>query len=364
MKIKNTKSVLVGMSGGVDSSVAAMLLLNQGYKVTGVTLRLRSDENFEKGASGGCCSLEDIDDARRVAYALGIDHIVLNFTDIFEQEVIKYFIENYQKGCTPNPCIACNNKIKFNYLLNKAKSLDFNYIATGHYSKIEYDNNLKRYILKKSGSLKDQSYVLYNMTQDQLASVLFPLGDMQKSEVRKLAEKNNLPVANKPDSQEICFIVNKKYFEFIEEYTKVDNKPGNFIDKNNKILGRHKGVIKYTVGQRKGLNISFNEPRYVIKIDSEKNLITLGKEEDLYKKRFITENLNFILFDKLTEELEVQVKIRYQAKPALAIIRPEINKKNVEVEFKEPQRAVTPGQAAVFYLNDLVIGGGIIKSLK
>lgn len=352
------KKVMLGMSGGVDSSVAALLLLRAGYDVTGVTMRLRPDEYMQQSAAGGCCSLDDIDDARRVAYKLGIEHLVLNFTDIFQKDVIDYFAAEYAAGHTPNPCIACNRHVKFNAMLRRAFELDFDYVATGHYAIVE-QNAAGRWLLKKAPASKDQSYVLYSFTQYQLSHTLMPLGNYTKPQARAMAEEAGLPVAHKPDSQEICFVENNDYAGFIERYTGKAAPQGKFVDANGKILGTHKGITHYTIGQRKGLGISFAEPMYVTKIDPEKNQITLGCEGSQYANSLIAGDLNFIPFDKLEHEMEVTAKVRYQAQPAAAKLIP-LADDTVRVEFIEPQRSVTPGQAVVFYDGDLVVGGGTI----
>lgn len=353
------KKVMLGMSGGVDSSVAAALLLEQGYDVTGVTLKLRPDEYMLESASGGCCSIDDISDARRVAYKLGIDHLVLNFTDIFSKKVIDYFVNEYKNGRTPNPCIACNTYVKFDAMLNRAEALGFDYIATGHYSIITYDKDINRWLLKKSESSKDQSYVLYSMTQRQLSHTLMPLSSMDKSNARKIAEKYELPVAHKPDSQEICFVQNKDYAGFIEKYTNQKFLSGNFVDTSGNVLGKHNGIARYTIGQRKGLGISFGKPMYVVAIDAKSNTIVLDEEGGQYRNTLIATNLNFIPFDSLENEITVYAKIRYQSKPAKAKIIP-LSKSTVKVEFECPQRSITPGQAVVFYDKDIVVGGGTI----
>ena len=353
------KKVMLGMSGGVDSSVAALLLLRQGYDVTGVTMKLRPDEYISESLSGGCCSLDDIDDARRVAYKLGIDHMVLNFTDIFSKTVIDYFVKEYRCGRTPNPCIACNQYVKFESLLNKALTLGYDYVATGHYSVIEFDKEINRWLLKRAMCAKDQSYFLYNMTQFQLEHTLMPLANMEKSEARKIAKENGLPVASKPDSQEICFVENNDYSSFIEKYTGKKDTVGNFIDIEGNVLGKHKGITKYTIGQRKGLGVSFGEPMYVIDIVPEKNTVVLGKEGSQYSKSLIAQNLNFILIDFPKQAMKVSAKIRYQAIPADATLIP-ISKDKVRLDFDVPQRSITKGQAVVFYLDNIVLGGGII----
>ena len=265
-----SKKVLLGMSGGVDSSVAALLLLKAGYDVTGMTMRLRPEAYMQQSASGGCCSLDDIDDARRVCYQLGIDHLVLNFTEQFERDVIQYFAEQYAAGRTPNPCIACNRHLKFGAMLQKARLLGFDFIATGHYAVIT-QNDSGRWLLKRAPASKDQSYVLYSLTQDQLAHTLMPLGPYTKPEARQLAEEAGLRVAHKPDSQEICFVEDNDYASFLERYTGTKAPQGDFVDAQGRILGRHRGITHYTIGQRKGLGISFGKPMYVTKIDAVRN---------------------------------------------------------------------------------------------
>ncbi len=353
------KRVMLGMSGGVDSSVAALLLLKAGYDVTGVTMRLRPDEYMQQSAAGGCCSLDDIDDARRVAYKLGIDHLVLNFQDTFEKDVIDYFAAQYAAGLTPNPCIACNRYVKFDAMLRRAQALDFDYIATGHYAIIE-QNNAGRWLLKKAPASKDQSYVLYSFTQDQLSRTLMPLGEYTKPQARAMAEEAGLPVAHKPDSQEICFVENNDYAGFIENYTGKKAPNGNFLDAGGAVIGRHLGITHYTIGQRKGLGATFGKPMYVTKIDTLHNTVTLGEEGSQYSKSLVAADLNYIPFDTLENKMHAQVKVRYQAQPAAATLTPLPDGK-VRVEFETPQRAVTPGQAVVFYDNAIVLGGGTIQ---
>ncbi len=354
------KRVMLGMSGGVDSSVAALLLLEAGYDVTGVTMRLRPDEYMQQSAAGGCCSLDDIDDARRVAYKLGIEHMVLNFQEVFEKQVIDYFAAQYAAGLTPNPCIACNRYVKFDAMLRRARELDFDYVATGHYAVIER-NDAGRWLLKRAQNSKDQSYVLYSFTQDQLAQTLMPLGNYTKPQARALAEEAGLPVAHKPDSQEICFVENKDYAGFIEQYTGNQAPPGSFVDEQGQVIGRHRGITHYTIGQRKGLGTAFGKPMYVTKIDTQHNEVTLGGEGSQYSGSLTAADLNFIPFDTLDFPIHAQVKVRYQAQPAPAVLTP-MPGGRVRVEFERPQRAVTPGQAVVFYDGDLVLGGGTIQT--
>lgn len=355
------KKVMLGMSGGVDSSVAALLLLQQGYDVTGVTMKLRPDQYMTESQSGGCCSLDDIDDARRVAYRLGIEHLVLNFTQVFSEKVIDYFASEYLAGRTPNPCIACNAHVKFDALLRKALSLEYDYVATGHYAVITQNDEGRR-LLKKAPCSKDQSYVLYHLTQHQLAHTLMPLAGMEKSEARELAREAGLPVAHKPDSQEICFVQDNDYASFIRRYTGKEPPPGNFIDQAGNVLGTHKGITHYTIGQRKGLGISFGKPMFVTKIDPISNTVTLGENGSQYASSLIAGKVNLISADTLESPISAQVKVRYQAPPAPARLTPLDNGK-IRVDFQEPQRSVTPGQAAVFYDGDLVLGGGIIETV-
>ena len=352
------KKVMLGMSGGVDSSVAALLLKNAGYEVTGVTLRLRPDQYMTECSAGGCCSLEDIDDARRVAYKLGIEHLVFNFTDIFQQTVMDYFVSEYEQGRTPNPCIACNRHVKFNAMLKRAAELGFDYIATGHYACIT-QNKQGRWLLKKTSATKDQSYVLYSMTQFQLEHTLLPLATYTKPQIRALAQQAELPVAQKPDSQEICFVPDKDYAGFIQRYTGKIPQPGNFTDQNGNILGKHKGIVHYTIGQRKGLGMSFGEPMFVTEIDAGQNRVVLGKAGSQYANTLIAGDLNWIAFPDLAAPLKATAQTRYQAPTAPVSLSPLPNG-TVHVAFEQPQRSITPGQAVVFYHDDFVLGGGTI----
>ncbi|MDP4094299.1 MAG: tRNA 2-thiouridine(34) synthase MnmA [Bacillota bacterium] len=356
------KKVMLGMSGGVDSSVAAAVLLDKGYDVIGVTMQIWPDMQEERQKNeGGCCSLSAVDDARWVADKLGIPYYVLNFKDIFEHNVIEYFKKEYLQGRTPNPCIACNRHVKFEAMLNKAVSMGIDYVATGHYAKVEYDRDLNRYLLKKSVTqAKDQTYALYNLTQEQLSRTLMPIGDYTKDMVREIAKEIGLIVATKPDSQEICFVEDNDYGRFITENTDAEIKPGNFTDTKGNILGRHKGIIYYTVGQRKGLGITFGKPMFVVDINAENNTVVLGDETEVFSDSLIAYDLNFISIDRLDSDMKVTAKIRYSAKEAPAVITPVENDK-VKVVFENPQRAITPGQSVVFYDGDKVVGGGIIE---
>ncbi|HZW83874.1 MAG TPA: tRNA 2-thiouridine(34) synthase MnmA [Candidatus Deferrimicrobium sp.] len=355
--------VVVAMSGGVDSSVAAALLKEQGYEVIGVTMQIWQAEGAE--VEGGCCSLSAVEDARRVCHSLNVPHYVMNFRSLFEEKVIDYFVKEYIGGKTPNPCIACNKYVKFEGLLDKARGLGAEYIATGHYAHIFYDKDKGRQLLAKAkDSSKDQTYALYSFTQEQLAHTLLPLAEYEKTEIREIAAKLGMRVANKPDSQEICFVTEDTYKEFIEERSGSEIKPGPFLDTEGKVLGTHKGLAFYTIGQRKGLGMTFGKPMYVVELDPERNAVILGQNEKVFSSGLTACDLNYIAIESLTEPLEVEVKIRYSAPLAKAVIYPEPGGK-VRVEFENLQRAVTPGQAVVFYQGDLVVGGGtIIQALK
>lgn len=354
--------VLVGMSGGVDSSVAAKLLQDQGHDIAGVTLKLFSNEDIVEAEKTGktCCALSDVQDAQSVAYRLNIEHFVYNFRDFFGKHVIENFVNQYLKGKTPNPCIECNRWIKFDSLLQRARLLGFDAIATGHYARISFNQDTGRWELRKGRSLeKDQSYVLYTLTQDQLAHTLFPLGDLDKSQVRSIGEAAGLINARKPDSQDICFIPGGKYGEFIEKKVPGIVVPGDYLDKDGKVIGKHKGVAHYTIGQRRGIGIALGVPTYVTGKDAQTNTVSLGSDDELFAKELIAENLNLISIEKLTEPLQVKAKIRYSHKEQDAVLYP-LNETQIRVVFNEPQRAITPGQAVVFYSDDLVVGGGTI----
>lgn len=357
------KSVMLGMSGGVDSSVAAAVLQEKGYEVVGVTLQIWQDMSEErKKTEGGCCSLSAVSDARRVADKLGIKYYVLNFKDIFHEKVIDYFNNEYLKGRTPNPCIACNRFVKFEAMLNKAVSMGMDYVATGHYARISYNGDTGRYQLEKSATAaKDQTYALYTLTQQQLSRILFPIGDYEKDKVRQMARDLELPVANKPDSQEICFVEDNDYGRYISENTDASVEPGWFIDREGRKLGMHKGIIHYTVGQRKGLGISFGKPMFVVSINPDNNTVVLGDETEVFSHGLTASDTNFISIPLLREEMRVNAKIRYNAKEAPALISP-LQDGRIKVMFDEPQRAITPGQSVVFYDGDVVVGGGVIEN--
>lgn len=375
MNPQSKKKVVIGMSGGVDSSMAAALLLDEGYEVIGVTMQMwksSSSCGSELDTPGDCCSISAIDDARRVAHQLGIPHYVLNFRASFEEKVVQYFVASYLRGETPNPCMACNRYLKFGELLQKAQGLGAEYVATGHYAKIRQAPDSRRFVLEQGADTsKDQSYALYMLTQDQLAHTLFPLGQYRKEDIRKMARERGLNVvADKPDSQEICFVPDDNYAGFIEKRALGQIHPGYFVDREGKVLGRHQGLIYYTIGQRKGLGITFGKPMFVIGFNPAHNEVILGESAEVYARELWAKDLNWMMISNLTEPLKVKVKIRYKANAAEAVIYPEADvmddfgetKKRVRVVFTEAQRAITPGQAVVFYNEARIVGGGTIVS--
>lgn len=354
------KKVVVGMSGGVDSSVAAYLLKQQGYDVVGVTMQIWQDESHEEIENkGGCCGLSAVDDARRVAAMLDIPYYVMNFKSEFKRDVIDYFVREYLAGRTPNPCIACNRYVKWESLLTRSIQIGADYIATGHYARIcELPNG--RYAIRNSVTAKkDQTYALYNLTQEQLKRTLMPIGDYTKEEVRKIAEDIGLMVAGKPDSMEICFVPDNDYASFIEKETGVTSVPGDFVDVDGNVIGKHKGVIHYTVGQRKGLGIALGKPAFVVAIRPEQNQVVIGEDRDVYTERLYANNLNFMAVDDISEPVHVKAKIRYSHEGAYCTVR-KIDSDTIECIFDQPVRAVTPGQAVVLYDGEYVLGGGTI----
>jgi len=358
----NKNRVVVGMSGGVDSTATAWLLKEAGYDVIGVTMKLWEDDDpdyVEK--EGGCCSLSSIDDARRVCDKIGIPFYVINFKPVFREKVIDYFIDEYQHGRTPNPCIACNKYVKFDALIKKAHELDAYYVATGHYAKVEQLPDTGRYVIRLSEEKrKDQTYVLCNLTQDQLQHILMPLGDFDsKEKVREIASRFDPHVGGKSDSQEICFIPDDDHSRFLTEHLGDQITPGDFVDLGGKSLGKHKGIVHYTIGQRKGLGLSLGQPGYVTKIETDTNRVVIGGAEDVFSDTLYANDLNFMPFETLTEPMRVLAKIRYAAPPAPATLSP-AGEDRVKVVFDIPQRAITPGQAVAFYVGDMLIGGATI----
>ena len=355
--------VVVAMSGGVDSSVAVALLKDEGYQVIGVTMQIWPSDKYGD-RFGGCCGTGAIEDAKKVAYKLGIPHYVMNFRDIFARKVIANFCQEYRLGRTPNPCIRCNQYIKFDALRERAKKLDADFVATGHHARIEEDEARGIHQLKKGiDQQKDQSYFLYPVTQEQLSHILFPIGNLTKEEVRKRAKELKLPVATKPESQDICFIPDDGYAEFLKGYIPQAAEPGPILNEQGGVVGNHQGILFYTIGQRKGLGISAKEPLYVIAIEPERNAIVVGNKERVLGDELIASNLNWIAITGLAQPITAKAKIRYRHPEAEATIMP-LGNDRVYVKFKKPQLAITPGQAIVFYDGEIVIGGGTIESAK
>ena len=353
------KKALIAMSGGVDSSVAAFLIKQQGLDATGVTMKLYDNEDIGIARENTCCSDDDIADARAVCARLSIPYYVFNFRDDFNTEVIDRFIKAYENGSTPNPCIDCNRYIKFERLMRRMAELNMDYVVTGHYARIEYDEERKRYLLKKAlDDKKDQSYVLYSLTQEQLSHTLFPLGSLNKDEVRKIAEENGFVNAKKHDSQDICFVPDGKYTEFIEGYTGKKYECGDFVDRDGKRLGEHKGIIRYTIGQRKGLGLALPAPMYVLEKDLNNNKVVLGFNDDLFTKELYAEDINLISIKEINEPIRVSAKVRYNQKEQPATV--ERDGDRLHIVFDEPQRAICKGQAVVLYDGDIVVGGGKI----
>lgn len=346
-----SKRVLLGMSGGVDSSVSAVILKQKGYEVIGATMKLCNEG----------CTVNHASDAKKVCDKLNIQHHIFDCRDKFKKHVIDDFINCYENAKTPNPCVECNRYLKFGEFYERAEGLECDYVATGHYARVDYSKEYNQYVLKKAKEeKKDQSYFLYKLPKEILSKIIFPLEEYKdKEEIRNIARENDLIVAEKKESQEICFIPDDNYVRFIKDNSNTNFKEGNIVNNDGEILGKHNGIINYTVGQRKGLGISYKEPLYVLKIDKEKNEVIVGTEDELYVKEVIIEDVNYLVTDLEDKEIEVEAKVRYRAKPAKAILYP-LENNRAKFIFAESQRAVTPGQSLVFYIGDVVIGGGKI----
>ncbi len=351
---------LIAMSGGVDSAVAALLVKNMNIDCVGATMKLLGGGGIELDEEHACCSREDIEDAKKVAERLGIEHYLYDFSEHFATKVVDNFVHAYETGATPNPCIECNRYLKFQRLFEEAENLSCSHIATGHYARVEYNEKSGRWSLKKAKDLsKDQSYVLYSLTQKQLSRVIFPLGNMTKADVRAIAEENGFINAHKKESQDICFVKNEDYTDFIERYTGKTYPEGYFVDKEGNVLGTHKGIIHYTVGQRKGLGLALPAPLYVCEIDTDKNRVVLCPHEELFSLELTATDINLISVPDLYTPMRVKAKVRYRhtEQSATAV---QLDENTIRVTFDEPQRAITKGQSVVLYDGDIVVGGGRI----
>lgn len=357
------KKALIAMSGGVDSAVAAFLTQRSGFDCIGVTMRLYDHAPDDGCDANTCCSLDDVEDARSVARRLGIPFYAFNFKADFREKVIEKFIRCYECGLTPNPCIDCNRHLKFDHLLRRGMELGCDYVVTGHYAQIRQDENTGRYILYKAKDLsKDQSYVLYSLTQEQLAHTRFPLGELTKTQAREIAEAQGFVNARKHDSQDICFVPDGDYVGFMERYTGKDYPGGNFLDLDGNVVGQHQGAVRYTLGQRKGLGLAMGAPIYVCAKDMTNNTVTVGPNEALYATSLLANDWNWFPFSELTEPLHITAKARYNQPPQPATVYPDANG-FARVVFDAPQRALTPGQAVVLYDGDMVVGGGTITKV-
>ena len=358
--MSNTPGALIAMSGGVDSTVAAYLMKQAGCRCMGATMRLYQNEDLGQSGFHTCCSAKDVEDAAEVAFQLDIPFEVVNYTEEFREKVIAKFIETYEAGGTPNPCIDCNKYMKFRHLLDWARAHGMEYVVTGHYARVEQDEATGRFLLKKGlDEGKDQSYVLYNLTQEQLAHIRLPLGGLHKTEVREIAEKRHFINARKHDSQDICFVPDGDYAAFLERYTGQPMQPGNFVDEQGHVIGRHKGAARYTIGQRKGLGLALGAPVYVCGKDMEKNTVSVGPEAALFSDTVIVDDMNWISIPELTEPIHIKAKIRYRHAEQPVTVSP-MEDGRVKLVFDEPQRAAAIGQAAVLYDGDVVVGGGTI----
>lgn len=352
------------MSGGVDSSVAAHLMVESGYECTGMTMKLFENEDIGVGWERSCCSLKDSEDARQVAEGMNMPFYILNYSQEFNEQVIGRFIEAYKNGETPNPCIDCNRYIKFDQLLNHARELHQDYIVTGHYARVEYSAETGRYLLKKGvDESKDQSYVLYSLTQEQLAHTLFPLGAFRKTEVREIARRHGFVNAQKHDSQDICFVLDGDYPGFIQQYTGETFEKGRFVGVDGKDFGENKGIVHYTVGQRRGLGIAAPKPLYVCSISPEDNTVVIGERENLFSRSLVAKDINLIAQEKLEGPVRVKAKVRYK-QPEQPAVAEQLEDGTLRVTFDEPQRAISKGQAVVLYDGDVIVGGGTICAVE
>lgn len=362
MHMQRDRNAVIAMSGGVDSSVAAYLMTKNGYTCIGATMRLFRNPDIGICSFHTCCSQKDIDDASDVAFMLNIPYEILDFTADFKEKIIEKFIKTYEAGGTPNPCIDCNRYMKFDKLLDYAERKGLSYIVTGHYARITYDKMSKRYLLRKAyDDDKDQSYVLYMLTQEQLSRIHFPLGVMKKADVRRIAEQQGFCNSGKHDSQDICFVPDGDYARFMESYTGKKYPEGGFLDMSGNVVGRHKGAVRYTIGQRKGLGIAAGEPVYVLSKDMDENTVVVGSEEQLYHITLIADDMNWISISEINEPLRCKAKTRYRQQEQWASAYP-LDSGKIKIIFDEPQRAITSGQAVVLYDGDIVLGGGTIIS--
>lgn len=356
------RKAIIAMSGGVDSSVAALLTKETGDECIGATMKLFHNEDIGVKREKTCCSLDDVEDARNVCYRMGIRYYVFNFSERFKEDVMDRFVDAYEHGATPNPCIDCNRYLKFDKMFQRMRELEYDYIVTGHYARVEYDEEKNRYLLKKAvDDTKDQSYVLYMLTQEQLAHISLPLGGLRKMEVREIAEKHGFVNARKHDSQDICFVPDGDYAKFIEQYTGRKSIPGDFVDTEGNILGKHKGIIHYTLGQRRGLGIPAASRLYVCDISPKTNQVVLGNNEDLFHSELTATKVNLISCESLKEPMRLKAKIRYRH-PEQEAVAWQTEDGVLHVRFDKPQRAITRGQAVVLYDGDIVVGGGVIEN--